>query len=187
MVGIFVGGQLQDYLKPKQKPWIPVVLLVFATAIFTCICLFLIKAVPELGPGEYVATNKLVCVLVLLVAAWFSMAAPSSFLDGAYVVQLAGAQGAAFAAGVVSGTGYAGAAITSQGIKRYINDREGWIKIFAFFIACSLASLLLSIGYAIVMVKKVVREEKEEAIAAAAVEAKQPTDIKEVFTNAIKV
>lgn len=140
----FIGGFLLDKVRGKNRGLVPLVFLLVCTACLSALALFTKFCCVELA---FTLGSRLVLANLTIIACSFALSAPNSFLDGAFVVDLAGAEGAAFASGFVGSFGYVGCAITSLFYSQLTTSAEGWFVIWAANALLCLATCFGSLVY----------------------------------------
>jgi len=162
-LSIAICGYLFDALPKKRRCLIPVISYLIAWFFWVGFYFFLMR-LPEpradkLAPHPDQQKNNWI-VLVFLLATTFFSAGPSSFLDGAYVVEIAGPKGAAFAAGLSSGMGYCGAAVAIRIFGRLNTNLQGWQTILGWTVFMAGTVVLLAACYSILEYRHMCRLER---------------------------
>lgn len=172
----FLGGYLLDRVPKKRRGLVPIVFLSMALCAFAGLWAYTSYHLPD--PKRSLAfeakTSDTVFSVIIIMFASFSLSAPNSFLDGVYVVEMAGADGAAFAAGIVGAIGYCGAAISSFVFKSYTKTYNGWCFTLAIMCIAAALTLLGSVLYWRLDVSEINRKERRMAKFAADSKANSP-------------
>lgn len=144
MPSSFVGGYLLDRVSKKKRGLVPIFFL--SANLFAMVALFCFTKY-YLAGLEGFDNKSFIYALCLFLFACFCFSAPNSFLDGVYVVEMAGAEGAAFASGVVGAVGYCGAAASSLLFKKMSESRDGWCQILMIMMGAAVISWIGVIVY----------------------------------------
>ncbi len=116
-----LGGWLIDWVSPARRGLVPV-LFIFSLTVCLGVGSALTTIHEVLGVSSAWATSTAVLLLSCMA---FSLLAPFSFVDGIFVLSLAGKSGAGVAVGILSSFGYTGAILAGHSMGS-IADRQGW-------------------------------------------------------------
>lgn len=138
-----LGGWAVDRVRPARRGLIPVICL----AVLMMTLLFSIQFIPT-GLKKAVAPSPReifqVCFLLSIIS--LSLMAPFSFVDGLFVLSLAGKHGPGLAVGIINAVGYTGAILAGHEMGS-IAQNLGWQHVFRVLASISAASFSLSLVY----------------------------------------
>jgi len=143
-LSIACSGYLFDKVKKRTRVIIPPIAYLVTFLFYLGLWIYVVYALKDDDANRPRTSRDLAAVMILLSGMCFFSAGPSSLLDGAYVVELIGAKGAAFGAGLSSGVGYAGGALATYFLGLYATSLSG----FRYLIGCVtlMAGLLVIAG-----------------------------------------
>lgn len=145
--GIFFAGFLYDKSSKRVRLFLPLAFYSL-TALGACGWYFYTSR----SLSEPIARNRLnnpshketAIVVLFEVITCLALAAPSSYLDSIYVVEMAGKNGAAFGSGSIGGIGLLGGALASYTIGGETGSHAGWCTILKFFTGVAFTLVCLS-------------------------------------------
>jgi sugar phosphate permease len=163
IVGIFLAGFLYDKASIKARLFLPLAFYTLTALgacgwyIYTSACL----GDPTLrGRMNNPHPTETAIVVAFEIVSCLSLAAPSSYLDSIYVVEMAGKDGAAFGSGTIGGIGLLGGALASLAIGGETGTHAGWCFILKCFMGVAFTLVGLSTILALWGLRKLRREDE---------------------------
>jgi len=165
ILGIFFAGFIYDKSSKFVRLFLP---LAFYTVTALGACgwyIYTSEALSEpilrgrLGNPSHRETAIVVTFEVLTCLA---LAAPSSYLDSIYVLEMAGKNGAAFGSGSIGGIGLLGGALASYIIGGETGSHAGWCTILKWFMCIAFTLVALSAILAFAGLRKLRSQSKLE-------------------------
>jgi len=147
-ISIALFGFIFDKVPRYRRCLIPPICYIVTWLVYIGFYVFLCN-LPEpatLRPDE-IQKNRWITASFLVVTILFSTG-PSSYLDGAYAIQIGGLRGTGFAAGLASGIGYAGATVLTKIFGGMVETLQDWRRVIFYTVCMSGIVVLLSILYA---------------------------------------
>lgn len=144
-VSPFIGGYFMDKVRPVKRGLLTAFLVALSSGAFLTLAIFT-SWLPELDDWS----NELKLAIVMLIASVIEifLQPPSSYLDGVFLLDLNGIDGAATAAGIVGSVGYIlPACLMSKMMGMSTEGIPGWHGVWRVAFIVSLVSVVLCLLY----------------------------------------